>query len=112
MKPDMAVCFGAVRQQRIAGSIWVAALDAMTGYWPCRIAIEPFGDATGEGLGLGRAARQSAVELGNAGAFVKVGEPVLAGPTVRTRSQQGGNAGLLTGECVEDAGGWPSRCLQ
>ena len=82
MQPGMAGRFGAERQQRVMGVFGLAAAEAAPGRRAHRIAVQPFGDAAGEGASLGLVARQPAVELGNARPFVEEGPPVLARPAV------------------------------
>jgi hypothetical protein len=65
MQPDVPVGFGAVGQQRIVGVFTIAASETAPGRRAFRIAVQPFDDATGKGLGLGLRTQQSAIELDN-----------------------------------------------
>ena len=56
---------------------FMAMIAAATGETTLRcrphgIAVQPFGDAAGEGAGLGLGAQQTAVELGDARPLIKV----------------------------------------
>ena len=82
MQPGLAGGFDAVGQQRIVGVFTIAASETAPGRRAPRIVVQPFGDAAGEGLGLGLRTRQSAIELDDAGPFVKKDLPVLDRPSV------------------------------
>ncbi len=67
------------------GHVAATAAEAAAGRRAHRIAVQPFGDAAGEGAGLGLRARQPAIELGDARPLVEEGPPVLARPAVARR---------------------------
>jgi hypothetical protein len=77
------------------GVLVPAAAEAAAGRRANRIAVEPFGHATGEGAGLGIGARQFAVELGDAGPLVEVRKPVLGRPAAMGWVQKGDDACLV-----------------
>ena len=104
MQPDVAGGFGAVGQQRIVGVFTIAASETAPGRRAFRIAVQPFDDAAGKGLGLGLRTRQSAIELDDAGALVEEDLPVLGRPAVFGRPQQRHDLGLVTGERIEHRG--------
>ena len=101
MQPDVAGGFDAVGQQRIVGVFTIAASETAPGRRAFRVADLPFDDATGKGLGLGLRARQSAIELSDAGPLVKEDLPVLGRPAVSGRPKKDHNLGLVTGERIE-----------
>ena len=63
MQPDFAVGCDAVGQQRIVGVFTIAASETASGRRVCRIAVQPFDNAAGDGLDLGICTRQPAVKL-------------------------------------------------
>ena len=69
------------------------------------VAVQPFGDAAGEGAGLGLGARQPAIELGDARPLVEEGAPVLGRPAVVAGRKQRDHVRLVAGQQVEDGGG-------
>ena len=82
MQPGMAGRFDAIGQQRIMRLLAPTAGKAAPGRRAHRVAVQPFSDTAGKGLGLGFGARQPAIELGNAGALVEERLPVLGRPAV------------------------------
>ena len=66
MQPDVAGGFDAVGQQRIVDVFTIAASETAPCRRAFRIAVQPFNNATGKGLGLGLRTRQSAIELNDA----------------------------------------------
>ncbi len=81
-----------------------AATMAATGRRAHRVAVEPFGDATGKGAGLGLIAWQASVELGNARPFIEEGPPVFAQSAVAARAQQSDHLCLVTRRKVQHGG--------
>ena len=104
MQPGMAGLVRAERQQGVVRVVASTAAKAAAGWRAHRIAVEPFGDATGEGAGLGLIAWQAAVELGNARPLVEQGSPVLARPAVATRALQRDHARLVKRQKFEHGG--------
>src|SRR5450631_2191103 len=88
MQPGVADRFGSERYQRIVTVFGVAAAEAATGWRVHRIAVQPFGDATDKGTGLGLVTWQSAVELGHARPFVEKAAPVFARPAIAADAKQ------------------------
>jgi len=83
---------------------------------PCRrafrVAVQPFDDAAVEGLGLCLRTRQSAIELDDAGAFIKEDLPVLRRPAVATGSQHSHDLCFVLRQYLQDGAGWRRGCLQ
>ena len=96
MQPDLAVGFGAVGQQRIVGVFTIGASETAPGRRAFGIAVQPFDDATGKGLGLGLGTRQSAIEPGHTGAFVKEDMPVFSRPPVSSVGRSGAKTSVLS----------------
>ncbi len=63
MQPDAVVGFGAIGQQRIVGVLSTAASETTSGRRVRWIAVQPFDDAAGKGLGFRLRTRQAAIEL-------------------------------------------------
>jgi class 3 adenylate cyclase len=105
MQPGMAGAFGAERQERIVSVFGIATAKTLSGWRVRRIVVQPLGNATGEGLGLGLRTRQSSIELDHTGAFVKEDMPVLSRPAVFGRPQQRQDLGLEAGQEI-DHGAW------
>ena len=82
MQPDVAGLFGAERQPRVVGAFASISAGTTAGRRAHRIAVQPLGYAAGEGAGLGFRARQTAIELGDAGVLVEERLPVLGRPAV------------------------------
>src|SRR5262249_35284774 len=112
MQPYVAVGFDAVGQQRIVGVFTIAASETPPCRRAFRIAVQPFADAAVEGLGLCLRTRQPAIELDDAGAFIKDDLPVLRRPAAAAGAQQRHDLGLVTGERIEHRGRRCRGCLQ
>src|SRR5215210_3474423 len=111
MQPDMAAGLGSNRQQRIMRAV-TAAVTALTPCGAGRVAEQPFGSAAGKRTSLGLGARQSARELGRAGALVEECPPVVCGPPTAVGPQQSNDPGLVTPQLDEHSGRGRSRRLQ
>ena len=59
------------------------------------VVLEPLCGTAIEGESLGLSARQSAIELGYAGALAEVGMPVLRRPSIRARPKPQHDCGLV-----------------
>src|ERR1700738_5409816 len=66
MQPGVAGAFGAKRQRWVVGVLGLAAAVTAPCRRPHRIAVLPFNDTAGEGVGLGLLSRQTTVKLGDA----------------------------------------------
>ena len=106
MQPNLARASDADGQEAMMRRLVSAAAETTPGWRVHRIAVQPFGDAVSEGTGLGFGARQPAIELGDPGALVKEGSPVLGRPAAITdpqpTSQQLDDAGLMLSQQVEN----------
>ena len=96
-------------QQGIVGAVTGSTGGAAVGRGRLPLSVQPFANATGEGLCLRFHTREAAVELGDPGPLIEKQLPVLGRPTVVTSSQQSNDPGLIAGQGIENRCGW-RRC--
>src|SRR5262249_47613116 len=112
VQPEVSSGFLPVRQHSSITAFGLAAPRATTWWRRSRISVQPFDDAAVEGLGLCLRTRQSAIELDDAGAFIKEDLPVLRRPAVATGSQHSYDLCFVPRQYLQDGGGWRRGCLQ
>jgi len=77
MQPGMAGRLDAMGKQRVVRIMAVAAGEAASGRRAHEVAVQPFGNAAGEGTRFGFAPRQLGLRLGDARPLLEEGEPLL-----------------------------------
>src|SRR4051812_28895918 len=93
MQPSMVGLFAAEWQQFVLGLFTSTAAEAAARRRARRIAVQPFGDAAGEGAGFG--GREPTLEVGDCRPLVEQSPPILARPAVAAGAQQRDHARLV-----------------
>src|SRR5215831_15852069 len=106
VQPDVGSGFRSVRQDSSITAFGLAAPHTTAWCRRSRISVQPLNNAAVEGLGLCLRTRQSAIELDDAGAFIKEDLPVLGRPAVATGSQHSYDLCFVLRQHFHNGGGW------
>src|SRR5262249_30974742 len=112
VQPDVGSGFRPVRQDNSITAFGLAAPRTTAWCRRSRISVQPLNNAASERLSLGLGARQPAVELDDAGAFIKEALPVLRRPAVATGSQHSYDLCFVLRQYLQDCAGWRRGCLR